>query len=148
MDPATIVGLTAACYAIAQHATGFIHAINDLRARYSNVDLRVTGINARTGVLRAAINRLDRWLDQNGVVLEEDERRDLRQSVRACELLISTLRRAAESASRRTTGRLRRTKKSWAKWKIVWEQRHLDQYTRDLNDQVDALELFLQTLNL
>ncbi len=148
MDPATIVGLTGICYTIAQHATGLVQAINNLRTRYRDVDLRVAAINAQTGIVRTAVNSLQTWLHQNAAVLEEDERRDLLQSVQACDLLISTLRRAAENATRRINDRSKTLGERWRRWRFVWDQRCLDLYARDLNNQAQALDLYLQTLIL
>jgi hypothetical protein len=147
MDPVAIVTLTGTCLAIARNATGFAIAISSLRDRYNDVGLSITAINARTGLLRSAADRLREWLDGHGARLQERERQAIRDSVEACELLVSTLRTEAERALRGGPDGSRQPT-FWGKLRFLWRQERLDQYEIGIDHQLTALNYYLQTLRL
>jgi hypothetical protein len=147
MDPASIVALTGACVAIARNATHFISALNDGLTRVRELGLDAVAVNARAGTLGILADRLRSWLDSNDTALLQSEREVLRQSVDACDRLVAALREAANRVTG-GTGRNRGLEFLRKAVFVVFSQPKLDRYSAALNDQILALDLFLQTFNL
>ncbi|KAF4628851.1 hypothetical protein G7Y89_g9305 [Cudoniella acicularis] len=143
MDPASVLGLTGACISITRNAVGFISGLSDIRTRYREADLNIENVNTQTDVLRAAADRLQAWLDRRASSLNGEERDTIQRSLTATRNLIERLRTEADGTLQRGS-RIAR----WERMRFLWGQQRLDQYLVGINNQIAAVNIFLQTLNL
>ena len=140
MDPITIVGI---CITITRNLTSFVTGLSNLRDCYRDAPMNARIIIDRSRTLRAAANRMKDWLDKNGDELLENERESIVNTIGTCEMLINLLLQRVNEAVEGS-----KKKRVWTKIKAVWGQDRIDEYTRTLSQQVDALSLHLQILNL
>jgi hypothetical protein len=150
MDPVSIVGLLAACIQIARQGSGFVDAITNLRQRLGDATISLAGIRAQTNAVRLVADRIRDWLQVNPQ-LSEDQRLILRESLDACDQIISVLQEAtteaneAEQYAPRGTGTWRRIRR---RTRLLMDQRRLDTYANNLSHQVNSLSLVFRMLSM
>lgn len=140
MDPVTIAAF---CITVARNLTGFLTGLSNLRDCYRDAPMNARIIIDRSRTLRAAANRMRDWLDEHGDELLEDERESIVNTIGTCEMLTNLLLQRVEEAVEGS-----KKKRVWTKIKVVWGQDRIDEYTRTLSQQVDALSLHLQIIDL
>jgi hypothetical protein len=143
MDPASILALTAACLGITRNAASFISGLNDLISRLRDTELDLSALEGQTSILGLVAERLRRWIVDHENELSESEREPLWRCVSNCEALVTTLRNAVGKVSNG-----QKTPNLWRRARAVFAQPQLERYSRTLEQQGNALNIFLQVFQM
>lgn len=151
MDPASILAIISACSGITRNAAAFITGLNSFVDRLKNVELDLGSLDAQTGILSLASERLRLWIIAHDTELNEEERKSLWKCTDHCEQLLRALRTVTEKAKKVSKaedaeGRSHKAGRIgfWKKLGTVFAQPKLDRYINDLERQTHALATFLQ----
>jgi uncharacterized protein YhaN len=143
MDPVSILALTSVCLGITRTAAGFVSELNDLFSRLKNTELDLSVLEGHTNILGLVAERLRRWITDHENELTEQEREPLWKCVSNCEALVTALKNAVGKVSNG-----KKTANLWCRVKKVFAQPQLERYARTLEQQGNALNLFLQAFQV
>lgn len=147
-----VLGTAAAIIAIITSGAGVIVGLTNLHAQYKAVDLNVEAMIAQTELMSAAAMRLRDWLAQHREELQQGEHEIIYRSVVAMERLIGTLRRELDKTLRQRPADGSKDEKKKIGWlkrvDYLFRQQRLDRYANGIMQQVAAINLFVQTLEL
>ena len=142
MDPISVIGLTTAIVTIVDKFAKSINSLHALQATYANADLTVRLLVGQLSTLKAALGQICEWITGSFVDMPQSDQLmlDLINSIEGCEILLSLLNDRISSFERNEKlGVL-------GKARLLWGENNLNQYLSLLDNQVNALNLFLTAL--
>ena len=142
MDPISVVGLAASLVTIVDMVAKSINSLHTLRTRYSNADLTIRLLIGQLGTLKAALNQISEWITSSLIDVPRHEQLvlDLMNSIEGCEVLLSLLNDNISSL------RKNENLSVLVKARLVRRENILHEYLSLLDNQVNALNLFLTAL--
>lgn len=141
MDPVSITGLVGSIIGITDVVTRTVNKLNSLRARFQNADLSVTTLLTQLYTVRTALNELRSWESSVGLVTTqlEDLCSNLEAPLLGCDLLLQCLSSRLDDLERNPNGGLTIKGKTL----FIWNKDETDAFLRQLDYQVNALNLLL-----
>lgn len=142
MDPISVVGLAASLVTIVDMVAKSINSLHTLRTKYSTADLTIRLLIGQLGTLKAALNQISEWITSSLVDVPRHEQLvlDLMNSIEGCEVLLSLLNDNISSL------RKNENLSVLVKARLVRRENILHEYLSLLDNQVNALNLFLTAL--
>lgn len=131
---------------ITRNVTSFITGLNDLIVRLRDVELDLSAIEAQTGILSLVSERLRLWIAAHKDELTQVERARLWECVNSCEQFVRALQTATHRAGSGRdlgTSEQRKAPGLWTRLQALLAQPQLQRYARTLEQQGNALNLFL-----
>lgn len=116
----------------------------NLQTKYKRADLTVSLLIGQLSTLRAALNQITEWITSSLAALHLNEQlvSDLTISINGCEFLVLALEDRIDSFDRNAD----RTLNSLGKAQLLWEENGTNDFLKHLNNQINALNLFLTAL--
>jgi hypothetical protein len=144
MDPASAIGLTGAIIGVVDVISRSISSLMDLQSRYKSADLKVNLLIGQLSTLKAALKQIAELIDANLVAVPRYQQLvdDLKTSVDCCETVICALNDRLCSLHRNEVSGL----DTLNKVRFVCDEKTTDYYQNLLGNQINALNLFLTTL--
>lgn len=142
MDPISVTGLAVSVVTIVDRVAKSINSLHTLRIRYSNADLTTRLLIGQLSTLKAALSEISRWITGSLADAPRHEQLtlDLMNSIEGCEILLTLLDDHISSFQRNENLSVR------DKARLLWGENASNQYQTLLNNQINALNLFLLAL--
>ena len=144
MDPVTATSLAGSVVSIVDVLARSVSFLANLQTKYKRADLTVSLLIGQLSTLRAALNQISEWITSNLAALHLNEQlvSDLTISINGCEFLVLALEDRIDSFDRNAD----RTLNSLGKAQLLWEENGTNDFLNHLNNQINALNLFLTAL--
>jgi len=144
MDPASALGLAAACLGIVTKLGVTINTLHNLRGKYKNSDRTISFFIIHLTTLRSASNRLSDWIERSSLTtLSVGEKVDLQQSVDACNALVEMIdlyvSRVGKGSGPFSFG---------SRVRFLWDEAEIREAREILQLQVQALMFQFQIIQL
>ncbi|KAB8272108.1 hypothetical protein BDV30DRAFT_249744 [Aspergillus minisclerotigenes] len=140
-----VVGLVSSCIAIGELAVKSLRLLHSLQQKVNNSGLHLQTVRTQISAVNAAVTHIQSWLKTctGNPCMVEGLIEDLQLSLDGCKSLLEIFsEQAAQVIKEHDTQR-------WIdKIKLVWNETDLTQYRDMLRDQVQALSLLLQVVQL
>ncbi|KAF2111029.1 hypothetical protein BDV96DRAFT_650631 [Lophiotrema nucula] len=143
MDPASVVGLVAACASLAKTTAGIAKSLNGLRETYKSAELSILSIAEECGTIELAWRQIQRWANANLAAIDDCESiaEQLQRSIYCGELVMAALEEELSKATA-STSRIARG------LKMAWNDKSLAEHQMRIRGQVTSLQLLLQVISL
>ena len=145
MDPASIVALIGTAGAIASTITKTIRGLSDLRAQYTDANVRIRLLIKELSTIKSSLNQINDWAHFLDETHNQAELRDaLHVALDGVDLAMGALAEEVQalvddiSADSNVHLGLR------AKTKYAWNEQNMREHENRLRAQVSALQLLLQ----
>ncbi|CAG9997057.1 unnamed protein product [Clonostachys byssicola] len=145
MDPASIIGLAGAVAGLADVIARTVVTLSDLRNAYNQSDFRLSALICQLATLKASLSHIAEMVnksDGNTPSLSLQFCEDLRVSMYGCEAMVSALDTCLAKFHQNETNGL----SILGKIEVVLDDSTIDEYLSMLNNQTNALQLLLTTL--
>jgi guanine nucleotide-binding protein G(i) subunit alpha len=142
-DPLTIIGTVGALCNIIDVVSKTIKTTNTWRMRRKDSDLYLTSLASQLISLRAALNKIQVWMDAEADEAHYQLEMDLDMAISCCKILVDKLEMAFRPFKKSVPG-------SWdvlAKLKMILGTTGLDELQKLLEQQTSALNLLLTACN-
>ena len=143
MDPASIVGLVAACSSLTKQCASVVKSLHGLIETYKSAELIILSVATECETIQFAWDRIETWAQQQLHHIDdfEDVGARLQKSIYCGELVMSALEEelVAIISKSSTPGR---------GISLTWNNSVLNEHQHRIRGQVAALQLLLQVLNL
>lgn len=140
-DPITIIGAVGALCNIIEVVNKTITTIEQWRLRWKHSDLYLISLASQLVALRAALTKIQEWMDAGADETHHQLTMDLDMSISCCKVLVDELDEAFGKFD--VAGSL----DSVAKLKIILGTGGLDELQKLLERQTNALSLLLTACN-
>ncbi|KAL8846507.1 MAG: hypothetical protein Q9221_008410 [Calogaya cf. arnoldii] len=145
MDPASILGLIATAGTIASAITKTIRDLSDLRAQYTDSNVRIRLLIKELSTIKSSLNQINDWahfLDDNH---NQAELRDaLQVALDGVELAMGALAEEVQALVQDTSADANVNLNFRGKTKYAWNEQNMREHENRLRAQVSALQLLLQ----
>ena len=145
MDPASILGLIATAGTIASAITKTIRDLSDLRAQYTDANLRIRLLVQELSTIKSALSQINDWahfLDDNH---NQAELKDaLQVALDGVELAMGALAEEVHALVHDTSTPANVDLSFRGKTKFAWNEQNMKEHENRLRAQVSALQLLLQ----
>lgn len=145
MDPASILGLIASAGAIARAITKTIRDLSDLRAQYTDANLRIRLLVQELSTIKSALSQINDWahfLDDNH---NQAELKDaLQVALDGVELAMGALAEEVHALVHDTSTSANADLSFRGKTRFAWNEQNMKEHENRLRAQVSALQLLLQ----
>lgn len=145
MDPASILGLIATAGTVASAITKTIRDLSDLRAQYTDSNLRIRLLIKELSTIKSSLNQINDWahfLDDNH---NQAELKDaLQVALDGVELAMGALAEEVQALVQDTSARANVDLTFRGKTKYAWNEQNMREHENRLRAQVSALQLLLQ----
>lgn len=145
MDPASVIGLAGAVAGLADVIARTVMTLSDLRNAYNQSDFKLSALICQLSTLKAALSHIAEMVNTsygNASSPSTQFCEDLRVSMYGCEAMVSALdTRLAKFHQNETNGLT-----ILGKIEVVLDESTIDEYLSMLNNQTNALQLLLTTL--
>ncbi|KAL8893724.1 MAG: hypothetical protein Q9192_004985 [Flavoplaca navasiana] len=145
MDPASILGLIATAGTIASAITKTIRDLSDLRAQYTDANLRIRLLVQELSTIKSALSQINDWahfLDDNH---NQAELKDaLQVALDGVELAMGALAEEVHALVHDTSTSANVALSFRDKTKFAWNEQNMKEHENRLRAQVSALQLLLQ----
>lgn len=143
-DPFTIIGSVSALCNIVDGISRAITTIGILHDRWKNSDIYFLSLASQLVSLRAALCRIQEWMDTDTQSVHHQLTMDLDVSIACCKLLVDSLDLLMDQIDRSTDQPL----DVFAKLKLVFGTGGIDELQKHIERQTNALNLLLSACNL
>lgn len=145
MDPASVIGLAGAVAGLADVIARTVVTLSDLRNAYSQSDFKLSALICQLSTLKASLSHIAEMVNTtygNTPSPSTQFCEDLRVSMYGCEAMVSALdTRLAKFHQNETIGL-----SILGKIEVVLDDSTINEYLSMLNNQTNALQLLLTTL--
>jgi hypothetical protein len=143
MDPASIVGLVAACSSLTKQCASVVDTLHSLVETYKHAELAILSIAEECGTIQFAWRRIAEWANGNLHQVDDFEElgERLQRSIYCGELVMSALEAEIMAITSKTSSLMRRIG-------VVRNSSVFIEHQTRLRGQVTALQLLIQVLNL
>jgi hypothetical protein len=141
MDPASIVSIVGASLGIAKTAISSIQHLYELKETYAYIDLSIAGLLFKLQSITFSLITLEKWAQNtssrggNAELLQQ-----LGLSIQSCNSVIACIDVKVKDVAAKAD--------AWNKIKHLWNEDVVRGFERDLDSQISALQLLLQTAQL
>lgn len=142
-DPITIIGAVGAICNIVDAVTKTITTINLLRSRWKEAGLSLASLTAQLAALRAALSKIQEWIDLEVNETHHQLTMDLDISVSCCKILIDRMEAIFNEAARANNN----PRDILGKLKLVYGIGALDELQKLVERQTGSLNLLLTACN-
>jgi hypothetical protein len=142
MDPLSILSIVGTSLSIAKVTITSIQHLYELKEKYSYVDLSVSGLLFKLQTITYSLATLERWAQDRGGTQHSNHDLvvQLEISIQSCTSVISCIDLKVKDASGKAS--------VWEKIKHVWNEEVICGFERDLDSQMNALQLLISTAQL
>ncbi|QRD82461.1 hypothetical protein F9C07_2252811 [Aspergillus flavus] len=140
-----VVGLVSSCIAIGELAVKSLRLLHSLQQKVNYSGLHLQTVRTQISAVNAAVTHIQSWLDtcSGNPCMVEGLIGDLQLSLDGCKSLLEIFSEQATQVMKE------QNTQGWIeKIKLVWNETDLTQYRDMLRDQVQALSLLLQVVQL
>ncbi|KAE8135693.1 hypothetical protein BDV38DRAFT_284576 [Aspergillus pseudotamarii] len=140
-----VVGLVSSCIAIGELAVKSLRLLHSLQQKVNNSGLHLQTVRTQISAVNAAVTHIQSWLNTctGNPCMVEGLIEDLQLSLDGCKSLLEIFSEQATQVMKE------HNTQGWIdKIKLVWTETDLSQYRDMLRDQVQALSLLLQVVQL
>jgi muconolactone delta-isomerase len=143
MDPASVVGLMAACSSLTKQCASVVNTLHGLVETYKNAELAILSIAEECSTVEYAWRRIAEWAEGNLYKVEDFEElgERLQRSIYCGELVVSALKEEIMGIQSNPNSVKRRIS-------LLWNNGIFVEHQTRLRGQVAALQLLLQVLSL
>ncbi|OAL07158.1 hypothetical protein IQ06DRAFT_299809 [Phaeosphaeriaceae sp. SRC1lsM3a] len=143
MDPASIIGLVAACASLTKQCASVVKSLHGLIETYKSAELIILSVVTECETIQFAWCRIESWAQEQLHHIDdfEDVGARLQKSIYCGELVMSALEEELLSITSRSGSVGRGVG-------ITWNNSVLNEHQHRIRGQVAALQLLLQVLNL
>jgi hypothetical protein len=143
MDPASIVGLVAACATLVKTCGGVVKLLHKVAKSYSDAELSILSVIEECESIKFAWSRLEAWTIKNihGVEDHDELLERLRKSLYNGQLVMTALEEDLIKAVPKT-GAFRR--RAW----LTWNENAFQVHQTRIRGQLAALQLLLQVVSM
>ncbi|KAK3986467.1 hypothetical protein QBC44DRAFT_361546 [Cladorrhinum sp. PSN332] len=145
VDPFSATGLVASCFSLIACTAKAIKGLYDLKSKYDDAAADVGSLLSQISTIQSSVQILQRWLDSGPSTLQSNEqlRTTIGQALDNPLLVITAIEKHIASVNFSdgtipARGRLRH----------IWEEGEVSRHQQNLDYQVSALSLLLQTIQL
>lgn len=143
MDPVSAIGLVGSVVGIVDVITKSVAYLSGLQSSYKIADLKVKLLIGQLSTLKAALDEVARLIDSRpGIPRDNKMVNDLSVALTCVEAVISAVDDRLSDLQRNESLGL----KTLSKVGFVWDEQTINDYLSMLNNQVNALNLFLTAL--
>jgi hypothetical protein len=143
MDPASIVGLVAACSSLTKQCASVVKSLNGLIETYKSAELTIVSVITECETIQFAWHRIESWAQEHLDDVDDFEELGarLQKSIYCGELVMSALEDELSTITSNSTlpGRGIR---------LTWNNSVLSEHQHRIRGQVASLQLLLQVANL
>jgi hypothetical protein len=145
MDPVSAIGLVGSLVGISDVIAKSLKRLKELQSRYRNASLTVGLLIGQITTIKAALDQITQWVTSSLVNIPRHEQlvADLEISLESCKLLVTVLEERISQLECDDNTNLNVKNKIG----FLWEESEFNIYTNHLNNQVNALNLFLTALH-
>jgi hypothetical protein len=142
MDPISILSVVGSSLSITKVTISGVQQLSQLKERYDNVPLRVSGVITKLQLISFSLSTLDSWAKarQGSNTENLDLVVQLEASIKSCESVISCIHVKVSGAIAKEN--------TWERVKHVWNENTIRNFENDLDHQINALQLLLHTAQL
>lgn len=145
MDPVSILGLITTAGTIANAITKTIRDLSDLRAQYTDADLRVRLLIKELSTIKSSLTQINDWAHFLDTTNNQAELRDaLQVALDGVELAMGALAEEVQKLVPDPSATSRVDMGFRARTKYVWNEVTMKEHENRLRAQVSALQLLLQ----
>ncbi|KAB8205873.1 hypothetical protein BDV34DRAFT_194892 [Aspergillus parasiticus] len=140
-----VVGLVSSCITIGELAVKSLRLLHSLQQKVNNSGLHLQTVRTQISAVNAAVTHIQSWLNtcSGNPCTVEGLIEDLQLSLDGCKSLLEIFSEQATQVMKE------QNTQGWIeKIKLVWNETDLTQYRDMLRDQVQALSLLLQVVQL
>ncbi|KAE8316244.1 hypothetical protein BDV41DRAFT_573911 [Aspergillus transmontanensis] len=140
-----VVGLVSSCVTIGELAVKSLRLLHSLQQKVNNSGLHLQTVRTQISAVNAAVTHIHSWLNtcSGNPCTVEGLIEDLQLSLDGCKSLLEIFSEQATQVMKE------QNTQGWIeKIKLVWNETDLTQYRDMLRDQVQALSLLLQVVQL
>jgi hypothetical protein len=143
MDPASVVGLVAACCSLTKQCASVVTTLHGLIETYKHAELAILSIAEECSTIQFAWRKIAEWADGNLHRVDDFEElgERLQRSIYCGELVMSALEEDIMAVTSNSSNFKRRIG-------VVWNKSIFVEHQTRLRGQVTALQLLIQILNL
>jgi phage shock protein A len=143
MDPATALGLAAACSSLVKACGGVVKTLHDLAEVYKDAELSILSMIEECENIRFAWTSLEDWANKYLGRMDNYEQllERLQSSIYTGQLTMSALEEDLAKATRKTTNFRRRIT-------FVWDAAVFHEHQNRIRGQYSALQLLLQVISM
>ncbi|KAF1952913.1 hypothetical protein CC80DRAFT_551926 [Byssothecium circinans] len=143
MDPASIIGLVAACGSLATICFKAVHALRSLADTYKHLEISIIALVEECATIQLAWKEIATWADRNIQQLDNHEGilDRLARSVYAGQLMMAALQADVDNAVSKPNGFRRNST-------LVFSARLLQEHEHRIRGQTNALQLLLQVISM
>jgi len=143
MDPATVIGIVAACSSLVKTCGSVVNTMHTLLESYKGAELSILSITEECEIVRFAWSSLEDWVRKNlnGRTGEDEALQRLQRSVYAGQLIMAALEDDLAKAIPKT-GDIRR------RVGLIWNETLFRGHQDRMRGQISALQLLLQVVSM
>ncbi|KAF2030550.1 hypothetical protein EK21DRAFT_111864 [Setomelanomma holmii] len=143
MDPASIVGLVAACSSLTKQCASVVKTLYGLIETYKSAELTILSVVTECETIQFAWNRIELWAQGNLHHAADFEGLGarLQKSIYCGELVLSSLEEELLTITSKTSSLSRGVG-------LTWNNSVINEHQHRIRGQVAALQLLLQVMNL
>ncbi|RDL42542.1 Uncharacterized protein BP5553_02521 [Venustampulla echinocandica] len=143
VDPLTIIGAAASVASIVELVGKTVSALNTLHSRWKEADFTFINLIAQLTALRAALSKIQEWMDTNMDEPHHQLAMDLEASVNCCRMLVRRLDSEVEDLQQNSETGI----DAQNKIKLVLKNGTLEELQKMVDRQTSALTLLLTVCN-
>jgi hypothetical protein len=142
MDPASTISLVGTCLRLCQTTIGSIKATCEIKEAYDRAPTSINGLLSKVNAIVFCLVELETWVQrvEEDYTTADSERsllHHLREIAKSCTVVIEGIRAKVPDLVRRARRRER--------LRFLWNEDTLKSYQQDLDSQINALRLLLET---
>jgi len=142
-DPLTIIGTAASVANIVEILVKIVGTLNELHSQWKKADLTFISLIAQLIALKAALNKIQEWMDGNDGESHHQLVMDLEVSISCCWMLVSKMDSEISDLSRNDGYGLEPRNKM----KLIVKNGTLEELQKRVEQQTNALTLLLTACN-
>lgn len=143
-DPITIIGATGAVANIIDVIGKTINGLRELHSRWKEVDFTFINLIAQLTALKAAVNKIQEWMESDVVEPHHQLVMDLEASISCCRMLIDKI----DSQVSELRQKADYTLEFQSKMTLIMKSGILEELQKMVERQTNALTLLLSACNL
>lgn len=142
-DPLTIIGAAASVVQIVEVLAKTLSRLSELNERWKQAEYTFINLIAQLSALKAALNKLQEWMDTDIDETHHQLVMDLELSIKCCRMLIDKMDSEVSELSRSADSGLN----SQGKIKLMIKNGKLEELQKMVERQTNALTLLLTVCN-
>ncbi|KAL8712899.1 MAG: hypothetical protein Q9225_006861 [Loekoesia sp. 1 TL-2023] len=145
MDPATIIGTTAAIVGIVDVVARSISTLRGIRSRWEAINLEISNLITQLNSLKAALNKISEWISSDLMDVPQHYQLviDLDEAIVCCRVLVKSINDQIEHLSRNEVGSLDLP----SKIQVFLRSDTFAEFQKFIDRQIGALNLLLIACN-